>query len=182
MIQAAENYVLTAIEKKHQDIVNGLFIDTTWEPEEHVTLEGIVISPPARVKSDYHRTITGNVKEGDKIFFSYSIVFDKALQPKEDTPVYKNMVLYEGEEYWKVEMGEIFCVISGGAYKMVTSNVLIEPIDEESGTVIGMPNIKLSCNMRDVVCFEPKFVQKYKILGKEHYILPSRRIIAKQWT
>jgi co-chaperonin GroES (HSP10) len=179
MIQAAENYILCEIEKKFQDTNGGLFIDTTWQPEEYSTLEGIVVSPPARIKSDRHRKITGTVNKGDKIFFSYSVIFEKLLQPDEDTPVYKNLVLFEGKEYWKVDMGEVFCTISD-KINMVTENLLIEPIDDESGTVIGMPNINLSCNVRDVVCFEPRFVQKYNILGKEHYILPSRRIIAKK--
>lgn len=178
MIKAAQNYILCEIEKKFQDQNGGLFIDTTWQPEEYSTLEGIVVSAPVRIVSDRHRKVTGEVKEGDKIFFSYSVIFEKLLQPDEDTPVYKNLVLYEGKEYWKVDMGEVFCVISD-EIKMVTENVLIEPIDDESGTVIGMPNINLSCNVRDVVCFEPKYVQRYNILGKEHYILPSRRIIAK---
>lgn len=178
MLQAAQNYILCEIEKKFQDENGGLFIDTTWTPEEYSTLEGIVVSPPVRTESDRLRKITGTVNKGDKIFFSYSIIFEKLLQLEEDTPVYKNLVLYEGKEYWKVDMRDVFCVL-GDKIRMVTENVLIEPIDDESGTVIGMPEINLSCNVRDVVCFEPRFVQRYNILGKEHYILPSRRIIAK---
>lgn len=178
MLQAAKNYILCEIKKKFQDENGGLFIDTTWTPEEYSTLEGIVISPPVRTEGDFHRKITGEVEKGDKIFFSYSVIFEKSLQPEDDTPVYKNLVLFEGKEYWKVDMGEVFCVM-GDKVRMVTENLLIEPIDDESGTVIGMPEINLSCNVRDVVCFEPRFVQRYNILGKEHYILPSRRIIAK---
>lgn len=178
MLQAPENYVLVEIEKKFQDDNGGIFIDTTWTPEEYTTLEGIVVMPPVRVKDDLYRKITGTVKKGDKIFFSYGIIFAYKTQPDEDTPVYKNLIIYEGKEYWKVEMGEIFC-IQGEDLRMVTENILIDPIDEETGIVKAMPNINLSCNVRDVVCFEPRFVQKYNILGKEHYIIPSRRVLAK---
>jgi co-chaperonin GroES (HSP10) len=175
MLQAAENYVLVEIEKKFQDNAGGIFIDTTWTPEEHTTLEGVVVMPPVRVKSDYYRKITGTVEKGDKIFFSYGVIFAYKTQPDDDTPVYKNLVIYEGKEYWKVDMGEIFCV---NGERMVTENLLIEPIDDETGIVKAMPDIKLSCNVRDVVCFEPRFVQKYNIFGKEHYIIPSRRVLA----
>jgi co-chaperonin GroES (HSP10) len=178
MIQAAENYILVEIEKKFQDRDGGLFIDTTWAPEEYAMLEGTVIMPPVRVKSDLYRKITGTVNKGDKIFFSYSIIFEYKKQPDEDTPVYKNLIIYEGKEYWKVAMGEVFCVV-GEELRMVTENVLLEPINEETGIIKAMPNINLSCNVRDVVCFEPRFVQKYNIFGKEHYIIPGRRVLAK---
>ena len=180
MIRAVENFVLCEIEKKFQDSTGGIFIDTTWEPGEYATLEGVVVMPPIRFKSDLHRKITGEVKKGDKIFFSYSVIFEYSLQPDDDTPIYKNLIIFEGKEYWQVEAGEIFCIEEpDGTLKMVTENVFIEPIDEETGIVKAMPNINVSCNVRDIVCFQPKFVQHYNILGKEHYILPAKRIIAK---
>lgn len=181
MIYAAQNYVLTSIEKKFQDQQGNIFIDTTWTPEEYTTLEGIVVSAPVRTKSDSHRKITGTVKHGDNIFFSYSIIFDYASQPDKDTPVYKNLVLYQGNEYWKVDMGEIFCKVNAdGSLEMVTENILLEPKTEDTGIIKAMPNnINLSCNVRDEVCFEPRFVQKYNIFGGEHYIIPARRVLAK---
>lgn len=176
MIQASENYILVEIEKKYQDENGGILIDTTWTPEEYTTLEGTVVMPPVRVKSDRYRKIIGTVEKGDKIFFSYGVIFAYKTQPDDDTPVYKNLIVYEGKQYWKVDMGEVFCV---NGERMVTENFLIEPIDEETGIIKAMPNVNLSCNVRDVVCFEPQFVQKYNIFGKEHYIIPSRRVLAK---
>lgn len=181
MLQASINYVLVEIEKKFQDQQGLIFIDTTWTPEEYATLEGVVVSAPVRTQSDLHRTITGSVKQGDKTFFSYSVIFDYKLQPEDDTPVYKNLIIYEGKEYWKVDMGEIFCTVDkDGKLNMVTDNILLDPIEEDLGRVEAMPdNINLSCNVRDVVCFEPRYVQKYNIFGKEHYVIPSRRVLAK---
>ena len=199
MIQAPQNYILAEIEKKFQDKEGNLFIDTTWHPEEFTTLEGTVVSAPVRTESDNYRKLTGSVKNGDKIFFSYGVIFDYKLQPDEDTPVYKNLVMYKGKEYWKVEIGEVFCKVNpDGSLEMVTDNILLEPViknksrtglegfeiieqpEENTGIVKAMPsNINLSCNVRDVVCFEPRFVQKYNIFGKEHFIIPSRRVLAK---
>jgi co-chaperonin GroES (HSP10) len=199
MIQAAQNFILAEIEKKFQDQEGNLFVDTTWHPEEYATLEGIVISAPSRTESDNYRKVVGSVKNGDRIFFSYGVIFDYKLQPDNDTPIYKNLIIHEGKEYWKVEIGEVFCKVNtDGSLEMVTDNILLEPVAPEkteiegleiiqnkesnSGIVKAMPkNINLSCNVRDEVCFEPRFVQKYNIFGKEHFIIPSRRIIAKKW-
>jgi hypothetical protein len=179
MLTSPENYILAEIEKKFQDQYGELVIDTTWSPEEYVTLEGIAMSVPRRTFSQRGFEITGKVNKGDRIFFSYAVVYDYEKQEDGDTPVYKNLILYEGREYWKVHAGEIFCTVSSGEIKMVTDNILVVPESENSGRVIGKPNINLSCNMGDVVCFEPKFVQKYNIFGAEHFIIPSRYVIAK---
>lgn len=185
MIRMAENYILVEIEKKFQDKQGNIVIDPTWTPEEYATIEGIVINPPIRIKSDAQRSITGNVFKGDKIFFSFATIFDYLAQPGDDTFVYRNLVLYEGKEYWRVHAGEVFCRVDlSGRYEMITDNILIEPgSTEETGIVKAMPtNINLSCKPNDLVCFDPRFVQKYNIFNKEHYILPTRRIIAKLWT
>lgn len=178
MLQATQNYILCEIEKKFCDERGSIVIDTTWDPAEYATLIGFVVSSPIKTISDT-RKITGSVKEGDKIFFSYSVVFDYVEQPGDDTPVYKNLLLFEGREYWKVHAAEVFCVINEGQVKMVTDNVLLEPVDDETGVIKGMPETNLSCNVGDIVCFEPQFVQKYNIFGLEHYIIPARRVIAK---
>ena len=97
MIQSPENYVLCEIDKKFQDDAGGIFIDHTWHPEEHATLEGVVISAPVRTISDGYRKLVGTVKNGDKIFFSYGVIFNYILQPEDDTAVYKNLVLFQGK-------------------------------------------------------------------------------------
>lgn len=177
MLQAAQNYILVEIEKKFQDERGSIIIDTTWEPAEHATLEGTVISVPAKTKSD-NRKITGTVKEGDKIFFSYCVIHDYVSQPEDDTPVYRNLVVFEGKEYWKVDIREAFCKITQEGIEMITDNVLIEPLSEDTGVVKAISK-NLSCNVRDIVCFQPQFVQRYNIFGSEHYIIPARRLLAK---
>lgn len=179
MIQAAENYVLCTIEKKFQDKDGGLFIDTTWHPEEYATLEGSVITAPKRAGSDGYRTITGSVVKGDKVFFSYSVVYAYTVQPNDDTPTYLNLMIVDGIEYWRVPIEEIFCKVTDKGVEMVTDNILIEPVTSTSGKIVGMPNIKLSCNKGDDIFFETTYVQQYNIFGKSHFIIPARRAIAK---
>jgi len=185
MIQAPLNNALVEIEKKFQDKDGGIYVDPTWHPEDFATLEGVVVSAPVRTQSDNGRTVKGTIKNGDKVFFSYGVIFEYESQPDEDTPVYKNLVLYEGKEYWKVNVGEIFCTVTDEGIKMVTDNVLIEPwqeeaitdnffipqvIKNETGIIKAIPdNTNLSCVVGDKIAFESKFVQQYNIFGKIHY-------------
>lgn len=184
------------IEKRYQDQHGCVKIDPTWRPEEFATLEGIVVSAPLKVENDRNRTVLGTVEKGDKIIFSYAVVYAYASQPDNDTPVYKNLIIHNGEEFWKVDLGEVFCKV-GSTIEMITDNVLIEPFAirgtcrsngfvrieekcEDMGIVKSLPpNINLSVRVGDTVCFEPRFVQKYNILGQEHFIIPTRRMLAK---
>jgi len=188
MLKSVENYALVEIEKKFQDETGGIAVDYTWHPEEHATLEGTVITAPLRTASDDYRTILGTVKEGDKIFFSYGVIFQYDQQPDEDTPIYSNLIIHEGKEYWRVEMGEIFCTVRDGVVQMVTDNILLEPVGEktmydqdarELGIVVGMPPRKLSCEKGDTIAFESRFAQEYSFFDKIHYIIPARRVVAK---
>jgi len=194
MIHSPENYVLVEIEKKFQDKDGGIFIDPSWRPEEYATLEGVVVSAPERFSSD-DREILGTVAKGDRVFFSYSVVFEYSRQPEDDTFVYKNLVLYEGKEYWQVHAGEIFCKVTD-KIEMITDHVLIEPYEntidygfdirnvnkKETGIVKGLPAKKWGVQVGDKIAFESQYVQEYNIFGKIHYIIPGRRAIAKIWT
>ncbi len=200
ILRCTENYLLVEIEKKFTDKQGGLFIDPTWTPEEYTTLNGRVYSTPLRVAPDDDRPIVGSVSDGDDIWFSYSVIFDYDLQPEFENPVYKNLVIHEGRELWMVHLGEVFCSVNeSGEIDMVTDNILLTPADssapiEMGGLVLlGKPvddhnkamvkakpsKLRLSCNMGDIVCIEPKYIQKYNILGAEHYIVRSRRVLAK---
>jgi len=198
-IQSTVNNCLVIIEKRYQD-QNGLIkIDPTWRPEEFATLEGVIHSAPVRVENDRHREVVGTVKKGDKVIFSYGVIYDFAEQPDGDTPVYKNLVVVDSKEYWKLDIGEIFCKITeAGEIIMITDHVLLDLFHgeyigkSESGLILpqqktdhlgivkGIPeDKKLSVRVGDTVCFEPKFAQRYNILGQEHIIVPSRRVLAK---
>lgn len=193
-----ENYALVEIEQKFQDENGSVKIDPTWTPEEYVTLQGKVYSAPERVRSDRHRTIIGTVAPGDDIWFSYGVIFDYAQQEEHANPVYKNLISYQGREFWKVEMGEIFCKIVDNQPVMITDNILLDyalhvedpkvsdfyigapKVREDVLRIVAMPQkSNLSCQVGDLVSVEPKYIQHYSILGRNLLVLPSRRILAK---
>lgn len=198
MIKYAVNYCLIKIKKRFQDTQGNIKLDTSWHPEEYATMEGIVYSAPLKVEHDYNRAVVSTVKEGDRVFFSYSVVFGYDLQPENQAPIYKNLVICKGEEYWKVDIGDLFFKIDGEAIEMVTDHVILAqfPVEHSSqsvgnvlvnsktpdflGVIKALPNnTNLSVRVGDTVCFEPRFVQKYNILGQQHMIIQTHRLLAK---
>jgi len=199
MVKCPINRLLVKIDKKYQDKEGNLFIDTTWNPEEFATLKGVVAGIPDRVDAAYYKgAIDAVAKIGDEVWFSYGVVYDYKIQVDGDTPVYKNLVQYNGEEYWLVNYEEVFCVVSDGKMMMPTQFVLLEPIVDErpaisaSGLhfvkdsdvyldrarVVAVPKMDISCKAGDIVPIEQEFLQKYNMFGKQHYIIPTRRLIA----
>ena len=199
MIKYALNNCLVKIKRRFQDSTGKIKIDTSWHPEEYATMEGIVYSAPLKVQQNESRRVMKMVKEGDRVFFSYSVVFGYTLQAENQSPVYKNLVVINGEEYWKVDMCDLFFNITeNDEIEMVTDHVLLsmfpvehsvkntsgllinQKVPEHLGIVKALPNNKnLSVRVGDTVCFEPRFVQKYNILGQEHMIIQTHRLLAK---
>lgn len=191
-LRAVLNCCLVKIEKRYQDQDGNITIDPTWRPEEYATLEGTVVSVPLKIDGE----VTGSLRQGDKIVFSYCVVYDFKEQPDNATPIYKNLVIINGEEYWIVDVEEIFFKLTD-KIEMVTDNCLIEPFEfkagdtisnglliknnriENKGIIKGLPAYYRNARVGDTVFFEPRFVQKYNILGKEHFIIPIRRMLAK---
>lgn len=292
MIRYALNKCLIKIDRRFQDANGSIKIDTTWHPEEFATMEGIVYSAPKKVEYDHNRKMVGEVQDGDKVYFSYSVVFGYTLQPENQSPIYKNLVIINGEEYWKVDVGDLFFKVKGEEIEMITDHVLMGFVEhsensliygemlqvpdkrtgeeqkilqgvsqreyeelekntpanrssesegqckelrecllqkgkdkegelykvqqpgvgnasrglqqtngsnlvvpelsprvalfrrsnkiEHLGVVKALPNNKsLSVRVGDTVCFEPRFVQKYNILGQQHLIIQTHRLLAK---
>lgn len=193
------NTILVTIEKKYQDTEKGLLIDTTFSPEEYATLKGVVHSVPDKLGDEYWREKTNMIiREGDEIWFSYGVIYQYERYEEGETPTYKNLVCYNGEEYWKVDYSEVFCVVREGKIIVPNQYVILEPIKNEKelfsksglslsdnvtfqdrATIKAMPEIEVSCEVGDVIPVETKFVQQYQMLGGLHYIIPARRLIAK---
>lgn len=188
-----ENYLLVEIDKKYRDSDGSIMIDNTWHPEEYATQCGVVVSAPISVSGDFDRRVLSIPKAGDKVWFSYSVLFEYDAQNDNEQPVYRNMVVIDGKEYWKVHAGEVYCVERDGKVKMVTDNVLlrkeIRDIIEQCGgleiysddsedalIVVSAPE-ETGLSAGDKVLVEPRFLQKYEMLGGVHYIVRTRRVL-----
>jgi co-chaperonin GroES (HSP10) len=127
------SHVIVEVDKQFNDTVKmdsgvELFIDTTWEPAQHIRIHGTVITPPMYGNSIYsieNQYIVPEVEAGDKIYFHYNVLMSKSNH-------------IEGN-LWFVPYFQIFCAVRNGEIKMVGSYILVEPITtrtESEGMII----------------------------------------------
>jgi co-chaperonin GroES (HSP10) len=200
MLQYTVDKIIVEIEQKYQDKQNGLQIDVSYAPEEYATLKGTVVSVPLRVDKAYWKgDIEQLAKIGDEVWFSYGIIYDYKTYKDRETPVYKNLLLHEGKEYWKVDYSEVFCIKRDGQILMPTQHVILAPVKDDRelitpsgislvkehldyqdrGEIVALPKTDISVKVGDIVPLERQYMQHYILFGKKHYIVPTRRIIAK---
>ena len=198
MLKCPVNKLLVTIEKKYQDKSGNLFIDTSFHPEEYSTLKGIVHSVPDILGDEYWRGKTDMIiRVGDEVWFSYGVIYDYKRYENKETPSYKNLVTYAGQEYWKVDYNEVFCIVREGKILIPTEYILLEPVSDvsdnrlASGLIVSKNETYqdrgrvvaagswIDCKQGDIIPLEQQYIQKYNMFGKPHYIVPARRLIAK---
>ena len=136
--KAPMNNLFVTIEKKFMDTVTfdsgvTLYKDTGFHPEEAAMLKAKVVSVPRAVqqREDY-----AGFRElpwiGATILMRYDVVFRYKDQPDRDTPIYKNMFVYEGQEYWKVDIQQVLGIFEAGDGDLYGWNdyVICEPLEQ----------------------------------------------------
>lgn len=140
------NVVFVQIKKKVYDtrtFASGitLYKDTTFHPEEASMCEATIVSLPRAIQDRYdYRGMTrdggGKLHIGDTILIRYDVVFHYHHQPDRDNPIYKNILLYEGQEYWRVDIQQIFGVLRKGSVEMVNGYIMCDPVKIDINMVI----------------------------------------------
>ena len=112
--------------------IGGLFIDTTYKPEDHVEIINEVIAVPERLKFNEWETEM-QLKVGDRVWVQYlSIIKGERVQ-------------VGGEVYVLVPYEKIILTKRGDDLVMLNGYVLIEPVLEEtqqSGIIILLKQAK----------------------------------------
>ena len=204
------NNLYVTIEKKFYDTVTFasgivLYKDTTFHPEESVMLIAKVISVPKAIQQRYdYDGMQCIIKPGDTILMRYDVVFCYVDQPERDTPIYKNVLLYNGVEYWKVDIQKVFAIQRGVDWEMVNGYALCEPYNEtiSFGKLLVVPEnyrtIQRNNTMKvkyinaplttapvlpvlpnDLIHVVPDVAQLYEIDGHPLYIIKQSHILAK---
>jgi co-chaperonin GroES (HSP10) len=118
--------ILVKIEKRFNDEVvteSGirLYKDTTFKPEENSTIQGEVVSLPAKHdRKSYSDDFQFNVQLGDKLYFHYNVVLN-----------WENCLEIDGQEVWMVDYFDAIAVVRDGKIIPVGSYILLEPVLEE---------------------------------------------------
>lgn len=206
MFQPTENKVLVKVGNKHiQSISNILRLsaiqnNTSIDPADYVSITGDVIALPKRIFGiGYEGFSTDNIYEGDVAIFSYQVIYDILYKAATDKFEYRNMVTYEGEEYFLADIRNIFGVIRGGDIYMVNGYVMLteypkgiivlqQSSKKVKGTThstvmhIGNPKtdeIPIDVVSGDEVLFSPTKPQHYKIGDKPFIILRQNQILGR---
>lgn len=209
-MHAPLNNCFVTIEKKFHDSTTfesgiTLYHDTTFHPEEHAMLRGQIVSLPTgvQIRADYEGMTLDGLQPGDDILMRYDVVFAYSDQPDRSTPLYKNMLWLDGEEYWRVDIQKIFAVVRDGMYHMLNGYVMVEQYIEErshsfliipkayrkipAATIMvirhigepaaGLRPVALKAGDR-IVCM-PGVAQPYRINDDKFWILKQSHIVGK---
>lgn len=268
------NEILLSLKKPLQDTIklNGgleLYLDTTWQHEQHVTCEGIVEGIPT------DNPFNGELQIGDEVCFSYSVVAERrfadaghhfhpsitsnyrkqfingkderinvvcvpgkiskkwvctfldgrgnfkhgfegteaemerwlAQFPFGDIQGYefRNLVVYNGKQYWKCEYHDIFAKKVGKKLVSIGEQVILNPInrvipkdvlkdmgilwtkDKMTLQEVGRAKVisggrKIGLKGGDIVGFNDRIKQSYRYFGREYYLVKQDSIYGKWQT
>lgn len=164
-----------------------LYRDTSYHPEVYTQTNGKVVGVP--------RFSNINVSEGDQLYFSYQVVIDWQ-QRDNDSPIHRNMVYYEQEQYWMVDEKLCYFKVKDDKLTMLNSYILLNPVEEEIKSTLIIPeHLKKKrilgsaiviesgdesiCKEGDLVFFDKNFVEYYEFFGMEYNVLKHTRVLAK---
>lgn len=111
--------IIVSVEKRFNDHTkSGIYIDTTFKPEHHVVISGLVLSVAKRLPKDFKTSgFYDTVEVGDTLYFHYLVVLDPDC--------------HIGEDLYIVEYMQALATVRDGKVYPVGEHILIEPIEEE---------------------------------------------------
>ncbi len=207
MIQSPENKVIVSVPTryiknmtdllKRSAIQNNSSVDQT----DFVQITGTVISVPKRISTtrDYEGFTAKEIQPGDMVIFDYSVIYDQIIKKENEDPVYKNLIMFRGKEFWAADITRIFAIVRGEQIIMINGYVMATPFVEskiiipasmkqEKGCVssevmhVGMPKtnrLPISIQPYDTIYYNPVIAQKYQINNKPFVILQQHQILGK---
>jgi co-chaperonin GroES (HSP10) len=208
MIQSPVNNVIVKVKTKYigniskilqlSAIQNGSSVDSV----DLVNIMGEIVSLPRTVSDyiGYKGFSTKDMQVGDTAIFSYSIIHDFVIPEEDADPIYRNRMMYKGEEYFLADITKIFGVIRDGEIIMVNGYVMssefsdsnfvlpaslkkIKKAAETNVMHIGYPKKEesnIDIQSGDKIYFNSMTAQKYQINQKPFSIIQQNKIFGKE--
>lgn len=209
------DFLIVELDKKFQDeiITSGglrLYLDTTYKPEEHVTITGKVLSVPRWIssRSDMEH-IVPDARPGDQVLFRYLAVVE--MDDHFTQPIHTNELAYNGKSYWRINYQHVLGYIRKGEIVPAAGFMFLEPPPKkkdptmsqggiwipvtvkkkatEAGEAIvkhiGSPakgKLPLNAKPGDTIVYDSRFVERYTISGKDWLVLRQEYAIGKKIT
>jgi co-chaperonin GroES (HSP10) len=183
---------------KRSAIQNGASVD----PTDIVSITGEIISIPKQISNtkDYKGFTIDNLKVGDIAIFSYRVIYDLIIKQENGLPVYRNLLTYEGKEYFICDIRNLFGFIRDGEIFMVNGFVMLTEFEEKK--IIVPPALKkvknatcsniihigknksnlpdINAKSGDLVYYDSNKAQHNRIGDKKFIILQQNRILGKE--
>lgn len=89
--RCAEDCLIVQLSSKFKDQTkSGIYIDTTYNPGEHATVTGKVLSVPRQMSNNPQKIgIAMEVEPGDELAFSYRVVYNQAFSSNDQDRFYE---------------------------------------------------------------------------------------------
>jgi hypothetical protein len=114
---------------KRSSIQNGASVD----PADVVNIVGEIVSIPKQITKDkqYEGYSTEDLRVGDIAIFSFKVIYDLIIKQENGEPIYRNLVNYNGKEYFSCDIRNLFGVIRDGEIIMVNGYVMLEEFEQD---------------------------------------------------
>lgn len=126
-MKTTRDIVLISAPQKYNDrieIEGGviIYLDTSFKPEHHVSIKGIVEAVPGLLTPSHYAngTLEMELEVGDEVYFHYL-----TISPD-------NLVMHNDKEYYQVEYFNIFAYKRDGILHMNGGWVFVEPVTKAS--------------------------------------------------
>jgi len=201
MFQPAFNNVIVKVKTKYisnmTDLlkVSAIQHGSTIDPADFVNIVGEIVSVPKAIsdKNEYKGFSTDDIYEGDTAIFSYQVIATRIQRPHNQDPIFKNLIYYKGQEYFSVNITQLFAVIRAGEIRMQNRYVMLEQLEKPriiildaktkklnsaaSAVVSNIENNTFQIKEGDKVYFAPNKIQLYQIAGKPFGIIKQKDIL-----
>jgi co-chaperonin GroES (HSP10) len=183
---------------KRSAIQNGATVD----PADIVNITGEILSIPKTISQtkDYEGFSIEDIQIGDIGIFSYRVIYDLIIKQENGEPVYKNLIKYNGKEYFSCDIRNLFGVIRDGEIIMVNGFVMLTEYEPKriilsanlknqkeatSSTIMHIGNSKqnttrINANQSDTVYYNSSLAQHYNINDKKFIILTQDKILGRE--
>lgn len=183
---------------KRSAIQNGATVD----PADVVNITGEILSIPKTISQtkDYEGFSTDDIQVGDIGIFSYRVIYDLIIKQENGEPVYKNLIKYNGKEYFSCDIRNLFGVIRDGEIIMVNGYVMLTEYEPKriilsaniknqkeatSSNIMHIGNskqnvFKINAHQNDLVYYNSSLAQHYNINEKKFIILSQDKILGRE--
>lgn len=209
MFQSPLNNVIVQVESKyHKNITNiakraAINPGSQINPADAVNIYGKVISVPMSIsgRKDYEGYVTNDIYTDDIAIFRYDVIYDFISRGTSENQTFKNLLWFNGCEYFMADIQKVFGVIRAGEIIMVNGYCMIENMSNPSALILPqhLKNVihaasatltqigrnrthlkRIKAQAGDVVYYNPSVVQTYEINGKKFGILSQRQILGRK--